>query len=245
MRTRQVDSVFNLIKGSRFIGSGTTGFCFLLPNEQVVKIYYDSYRKRKLFSSHGDRLMDFFEYIGSFNNENFYGPTEVLLKGDKIIGYIMDLSYGKTIKHMSNNVTIDDIERMVDILISNVKEVSKRNLRIADMHQRNIMYSYVFSIIDLDDCYHNTCYSYDKLVRYNMETLLIVITNALFKVSDLHELYFYEAKLDELYKKSVYRGYEEYFEFLEHLRNYGDNLGELRSEGIHYSLKHNDYYSMF
>lgn len=49
MRTRQVDSVFNLIKGSRFIGSGTTGFCFLLPNEQVVKIYYDSYRKRKLF----------------------------------------------------------------------------------------------------------------------------------------------------------------------------------------------------
>lgn len=245
MRTRQVDSVLNLIKGSRFIGAGTTGFCFLLPNEKVVKIYYDSSRTRGLFSRHGNKLMDFFEYIGSFSNENFYGPIEVLLNGDKIIGYIMDLSYGKTIKHMSGKVTIDDIERMIDILIKNVKEVSRRNLRIADTHQRNIMYSYIFRVIDLDDCYYCRDYPYDKLVKYNMESLLIVITNALFKVPDKHDLYFNNPELDTLYKQSVYRNYEEYFDFLEYLRTYGNNLGDLRLEGIHYSLKHVEYYSKF
>lgn len=245
MKTRQVDSVLNLIKGSCFIGAGTTGFCFLLPNEKVVKIYYDSYRTRLLFSRYGSKLMDFFKYIGSFSDENFYGPTEVLLKKDKIIGYIMDLSYGKTIRHMSGDIAIDDIERMVDILIKNVKEVSRRNLRIADTHQKNIMYSYIFRIIDLDDCYYCRNYSYEKLVQYNMESLLFVITKALFKVRDSNDVYFKNSKLDDLYKKSVYQNYEEYFEFLEYLRNYGNDLADLRLEGVHYSLKHEDYYSKF
>ena len=157
----------------------------------------------------------------------------------------MDLSYGKTIRHMSGDVTIDDIERMVDTLIKNVKEVSRRNLCIADTHQKNIMYSYVFRMIDLDDCYYCRNYSYEKLVEYNMENLLFVITKALFKVRDSNDVYFKNPKLDDLYKKSVYQNYEEYFEFLKYLRNYGNDLADLRLEGIHYSLKHEDYYSKF
>ena len=243
MRTRQVDSIINLLKGARFIGCGTTGFCFLLPTGEVIKIYYESERKRLLFSRYENKLVNFFDYLNSFNSETFYGPTELLMKDGKVVGYIMNLAYGKTIRHMSGRLTIDDIEDMITILISDVKLASRRNLRICDMHQRNIMYSYTFKIIDLDDSYRCDRYSYDDLVKYNMKDLLLVITNSLFGVRDNYTLYFNYSKLDSLYKKAVYKDYEEYFNFLEYLRSYGKTLSDLRSEDIHYALRREDYYS--
>lgn len=245
MRTRQVDSIFKILSGARFIGCGTTGFCFLLPDNKVIKLYYESVRKRELFDMHGINLIRFFEYLNTFNNDTFYGPIELLMNGDRVIGYIKNLSYGKTINHMSGRITIDDFENMIDTLIKDVKLVSKRNLRIGDMHQRNIMYNSAFSIIDLDDSYFCDRFSYDRLVKYNMGDLLYVITKSVFKVRDSHDVYFRNSKLDESYKKAVYRDYEEYFNFLEYLRIYGNNLSDLRCVGIHYSLRHEDYYSKF
>lgn len=245
MRTRQVDSIFKLLKGSRFIGCGTTGFCFLLPTKKVIKIFYESERKKLLFSRYGNSLINQFEYLSSFNSETFYGPEEVLLKDGKIIGYEMDLAYGKTINHLRGSVKLEDIETMISILIRDVKLVSRDNLRICDMHQRNIMYSYTFKLIDLDDCHRCKMHSYDDLVKYNIGDLLFVITGSLFKVKDNHDVYFNDPKLDDSFKKAVYRDYEEYFNFLEYLRVFGDDLSEIRSAGIHYSLKHEEYYSKF
>ncbi len=245
MRTRQVDNIYKFLIGSKYLGHGTTGFCFLLPSGQVAKIYYNSERTKNFFSKHRSSIINFFEYINSFNSETFYGPNEILLKDGKVIGYIMNLAYGKRIRHMSSNITIDDIEDMITILIRDVKLVSKDNLRICDRHQKNIVYSCIFKMVDLDDCYRNFINNYDQLVKYNMGDLLFVITKSLFNVKDKCDVYFRDLDLDALFEKSVYRDYEEYFTFLEHLRSFGKDLGELRDSGIHYSLVHEDYYSKF
>ena len=126
MRVREVDSIFNLLKGSHFLGSGTTGFCFLLPTGEVIKIYFESERKKRLFSKYENNLVDFFEYISSFNSETFYGPNELIIKDGQVIGYIKNLSNGKTIDHMSGNLTINDIEDMITVLIRDIKLVSKK-----------------------------------------------------------------------------------------------------------------------
>jgi hypothetical protein len=146
---------------------------------------------------------------------------------------------------MNNKYKIEDIRNMIEYLSIDVLEASKRNLRLYDLHQKNIMVGNIFQVIDLDNSSNIPYFSEKDLMRTNMGDLLFYITKALFNINDGYDVYFKLQELDDYYKNATYKDYLEYYKLLDKLSHYGNTLEEIRNEGIVYSLKHVDYYGRY
>lgn len=76
MKVTKIDSILPYLRGSKYIGKGSTAFCFLMKNNKVLKLFINSYDKKVLFN-HYDNIIDHFSGISTLKNDTYIVPEEL------------------------------------------------------------------------------------------------------------------------------------------------------------------------
>lgn len=236
---KEIKNIRQLLLGARFIGYGTNSVCFLLKNQNVLKVYYNSYSTRELF-----RLFDMKEHlieISKIGNKSYTVPRIIYTNNDKVIAYEYDYIKSKTLKKAKKNIFLDELIDSLDLLYEDTKLVSSFGFKNCDVHSENILFKEKYYIIDLDK--GSFCdISADFLANVNQRLILNSITEFIFK-DDF--LFFEDEKLNDLYRAMIYTDcliYKDFFNYLkEKMNNDNPTINEIRAQKLELLKKyHND-----
>lgn len=235
MKFTEIKSIFPYLKNSQIIGVGTTAICFLMQDGNVLKVYLNTFNKKELFYKRN--MLEHLKLLNSISNDSFIGPTEVLVKNGNCVAYIYPYVYARTLFNMKKDTTIYDIVQSFDKLIDDTKKISEKSFRLGDIHDQNILFNHVYSIIDLDRGYIEDRYDIKNIQTSNMKEITKTIIYALFKVKCFEEISFFDDKLNELYFSTIYYHPEKLGEFLEKIVSIYDLKNPTRNNLI----KRRDY----
>ncbi len=214
MAVVEIKSILPYMLGSIPIGVGTTAVCFLNAKNNVIKLYYNSGNTYELF--HSRDMLKHLEFISSISNSTYIGPTDILLKKEKVIGYIYPYIYKDTLSKMPSYITLKDILRGYPELLSNTRKISEQKFRLYDIHHKNILFSNGYKIIDLDKGYIETNEKYlEGLFVDNMRQIIKVIVEQLYDLKIDEHLLFKDEELQKLYVNVLYEQPNRLYELLE------------------------------
>lgn len=235
MKFTEIKSISTYLKNSRLIGVGTTAVCFLMENGNVLKLYLNTYNKRKLF--YVNDMTEHLSLLNSISNDSYIGPQEVLIKNGECIGYIYPYVYSKTLSSIDRNKSIYDITKSFDKLIEDTKKVSYKSFRLGDLHDKNILFNYTYSVIDLDKGYIEDRLDIQDIQSANMKNIIKTIIYAIFKVKCFDEISFFDDKISDIYFSTIYYYPEKLGEFLEAIAS----IYEIKNPTISNFLKNKKY----
>ena len=210
----EIKSILPYLSFSIPIGVGTSAICFLMRDGNVLKLYINTYLKKELFYKYD--MKSHLKYLNEISNDSYIGPNEVLIKDNQVVGYIYSYIKAKTLNKISNDINMKEILNAYQNLFDDTKEVSKNNFRIADLHNKNILYNSKFYIIDLDKGYQ-VDETNDNLFSKNICDINKNIIKSIFDLGFYEYMNFDDDKLEELYFKSLYDEPECFFELIEKL----------------------------
>lgn len=210
MEIIEVSSIKKLLRGSKIIGIGTTAVCFLLKNGDVLKVFFDTHRKRELFYYRD--IIEHLTYLSTLGNEHFIAPKTILTKENEVIAYIMPYRKAKTIKHFNKDIRLNEIKNSYEKLVQYTIPLCEKRLRLADLHDKNILFSDDFYVIDLDNGLYEEYYSIDDLIKYNCSDLAATILKALFAVKFDYDMFFNNRDVDDVYHRIVCGEFEQFEE---------------------------------
>ena len=213
MRFTEIKSISTYLTNSRLIGVGTTAVCFLMKNGNVLKLYLNTYNKRRLF--YVNDMTEHLILLNSISNDSYIGPEEVLIKNGECIGYIYPYVHSKTLSSIDRNKSIYDVTKSFDKLIEDTKKVSNQSFRLGDLHDKNILFNHTYSIIDLDKGFIEDRLDIENIHSANMKNIIKTIIYAIFKVKCVDEISFFDDKISEMYFSTIYYYPEKLGEFLE------------------------------
>ena len=222
MKVTNVDSVSSVLNCSIPIGIGTTAICFLRSDGNVVKLYINTYLKRQMFNYFN--MEDQLKLLNKISNDTFIGPEEILVKNDNIIGYIYPYVKGRRIDRLSNKLTKEDILNSYQKLFDDTKKLAEHDIRLNDLHERNILFYDSYHVIDLDKCTVKEC-----AYRFNMCDIIDLLVRSIFNTGVIHSIRFQEKDLEELYRDVRYKHNEDFDKLIERIFDGCDNKGQVRS----------------
>lgn len=126
-----------------YLNSGSQGECYIDKNKKMVYkllFYYEGLTKEELF-----RFSD-------IKNKTFIWPTEEIMVGPKIVGYIMPYRKAKNLCDLNPmSINLNDLETAITKAYTDIQLLTDNNVRIYDV-MYNILYSRKkISIIDTTD----------------------------------------------------------------------------------------------
>lgn len=246
MKTIEIKNVNQFLKYSIPIGMGTTAICFLLPNKQVAKIFFNSYCYDFIWEKEG--IKNKFEFLSFISNDTFIGPDQAIIKDGICIGYIYPYIKARTLHNISLRKTVDDLLKSYEKLYEDTKKISELGFQLRDLHDKNILYSNFFRVIDLDKGGESLISrTNEEIFDFNMRKLNSTIIDAIFKVSLDKDISFFNTDIDRLYIDSVNDDYQKFPDFLETLASEcsgKSNIKALRKQ-ISYNKTKNNYYSYY
>ena len=195
MKITEVNSIIPYLKRSVPIGMGSTAICFLMKDNRVFKLYLITYKKFLLF--YYNDMKEKLSLLNEVSNESFIGPKEIITVKNEIVGYIYDYKKGHTLKTLSNKTTKDMLINPYLKLINNSDKISEFNIRYYDLHQRNILLSDEYYVIDLDKFYKETC-EFCNVKVLNRANINRVILSALFDLKFNEYITFLDNDLNDL-----------------------------------------------
>lgn len=243
MKTLNYHAIPKYLIGSKFIGAGYCAICFKTSDSQVLKIYYNSESTRKFYDYYHNDLNGLFTFLNSFNNDTFYGPVDIFLKNDRVVGYLHECAEGKLIKNIDPSLEIDQFIYLFQMFESKMIEATCKGLYLFDVHQKNVIIGENIKIVDLDFFRKNKKSTYSDLLQFNFRKIIPVLTKALFKIPDKMDLLFNDKTLQDLFIKAIYRDYLAYYTLLSALKHEGRTIEDIRKRKLIYTKKHESYYS--
>ena len=247
MEIIEIKDVLKLVLNSKFIGYGSTCFCFLMPNGDVLKLFRDTYNKNKLFLSR--KMPDHLYLLNTLNNDSYRGPEKIFMRDNLIIGYSYKYIHAKTLANIKKNISTNEIVKSLDKLIEDTYLISDKRFLLGDLHDKNILYQKVFSIIDLDYGLINGTSAIDEIAQANIHYLLKIILNSLLDVEIDEIIHIYSLELQKLYDKTVYEDYryvQEFFDAIcEELKTKDLTVGKLKRNRYKLAYKtQNSYFKL-
>ena len=83
MKDIVIKSTFPYLKGSKYIGKGKTAYCFLMKDNRVLKLFYNSPETKNMFEYFRNPVEHFYE-LEKAGNDTFVAPKELLIKDGKL-----------------------------------------------------------------------------------------------------------------------------------------------------------------
>lgn len=201
--------LYKLLINAKYIGHGFTSVCFLLKNNTVLKIYYNSKHKEQLFQS--KNMIDYFIKLNKIGNNSYIVPNILYLYKDELIAYSYPYQNSLMLSALSENTKINDLIDALNFLNEDTITISNFGFQNKDMTNHNILYDGIFKIIDLD--YGEFAnYSYEFLCDYNQRLILKSIISTIF-LQSYSELEFSNPKLWFAAKIMLYNDYKVNYEF--------------------------------
>lgn len=246
MKVTNVRSVYSYVSKGLLIGHGKTAFCYRLPDNRVLKLYVNTISKREYFDKYED-MVDHLALLSSVSNDSFVGPEEVLIKGDKVIGYIYPFVDGCTIKTMKSSTSLSSLYRNFNKLIEDTIEVGNNKFELIDVHNENILFDGDnYYVIDLDQgrLSKNDVDPVKHAINKNIREVQETIINTMFKGDNNYILSFSDYYLDELYRSVNWRDDKQIYDFFKALndkcKSSDPTLGEVRHK-VKTRMNFNEY----
>ena len=241
MKIKKVNSIKSLLKECYFfpIGFGTTATVYKMKNNKVLKLFNKSNHANQLLNSKDD-IISHFEIISNISNDTFIGPEELVICDEKCIGYIYDVIFGKTFKSVNVHMGFDEMFKNYNQLINDTIDISNNEFLLGDLHDKNIIISDYFKIIDLDwgitNCKYNT-------FERNMKGINQTIIYSLFNVNYNDLITFYDKELNDIYNDCCLNHYDRIIELFARLykMGYKDKQDTLIYKGRLIKTKENEY----
>ena len=241
MEIIEIDSVYKYLKDSIFIGRGTTAYCFLKPDNTVVKIYNHSSSTAAMFSKVD--MVQRLNNIHNIQNDTYIGPEKLIMKNGELIGYIYPYIDAPTLQNTSLKTTIFDLYKDCPKLIEDTKKISDLGFRLYDVHHKNILFNGNYYVIDLDKGRINDIQDY--LIKCNMSAIKETVIGYLFNVKPWEVVIFDDEEINYLYKGNSWTNEEQIYNFFETLAKKTDisnpSVKQLRRK-IGYKKYYNEYY---
>lgn len=241
MEIVEIKNIRDYLIDSIFIGKGTTAYCFLRRDNNVVKVYRKNSFTKELFSKVDmlQRLKD----ISDIQNDTYVGPETILVKDGNVVGYIFPYVPANTLKSLSTRTTLFDLYKNIDSLLSDTKDISDKGFRLYDVHEKNILFDGEYYVIDLDK--GRFLDDTKGLYRYNMNSIRNTIVGQIFNVDPWEilkfhddDLYYFDRQNNWMTEEGIY----DYFSMLAEKSGIPNpSIKQLRRK-IDYSKVHNDYY---
>ena len=242
MKKTAINSLMPYLKDSYLIGVGTTALCFLMKDGNVLKVFMDTSNKKELFLSKKN-IIKHFELINKLKNDTYIVPEELLIKDNNFIGYIYPYKSAKVLNLLNKNTKLDNIIDSYDKLIEDTSKISEKKFILEDLHDKNILYSDNFYLIDLDFGYFEKSKSSEELTNLNLLNLNEAIIHSLFKKKLNMVIDFFDEDLNDLYKNATKKDYRYFKILLLEIQKYKDSIkskSDLKKNKLIYT--HNNYY---
>lgn len=224
----------DFFKNFKFIGAGNEAICFLLPNNQVFKLYYDKFIAKKTFNNLKDLI--------AIKNDTYIFPTDLLVYKNQPIGSLSTYIKGYKLNKMSKSSKPIDFLMYYEELVINTKMISDLSILLGDVKPDNIKFDSGFKFIDTSMCKVSLNYTKEELFRKNMANMNKSIIYAIFKVRIDEILSFADSNLNTLYGKAAYGDYKAFISFLSVFENM--TINEIRNN-IQYDRQENSYFKSY
>ena len=226
MKKTAITSIYPYIKNTKIIGKGKTSICFLMSDNRVLKLFLNTYYKKRLFKSN-DNIINHFEKINSLKNDSYIVSEELLIKDKELIGYIYPYINGKTLHSIDKKTNIELLINSYDKLKEDTVLISNKKFVLNDMHDRNILFNYNYYIIDLDFGFFKDNDDSNKILNYNMYKINNTIIHSLFNKYQDTIIEFIDNDLNNLYKESIISNYNSIKLLLSELSKYNNTKNDL------------------
>lgn len=224
----------DIIKHTKYIGSGVNGRCYLTKDYQVIKIFKDNYRTEELFI-HKNDIKDHVEKLSELNNDSYLAPIIQIICDGELIGYITLYGCRTTLAHIDRKMPMTELIEYYKKLEEDTYKVSEKGFWNHDLHDKNILAFDQLYVIDLD---HGEFYPYldsDNLFKKNIKEVNYIIASSL---CGCHDTYYKRVKacreyatLDNVLEEFVYgkMTFDEYINYINStLKMENPSVGEFK-----------------
>lgn len=226
-------------------GVGTTANCYHMKNGKVLKLYKESSRKQYMFYLF-DGMKEHLEELARVSNTSFVGPRQIIMKGEKCVGYTYFYRPACTLDKLSRDIRLDKLLDHYDILKDDTAKISETHFSLKDLHTANMLYDDCFAIIDLDMGTFD-----DKDIKdvfeHNMTEINDTIIYGIFGLEPYLKLTFKDDDLQKLYRECTLSDYRKIGQFLKEMSTYRkklETIGDVQTKGLRLiNVENNDYYS--
>lgn len=203
MQKIQIDSKYDIIKSSIPIGSGFCARCYRCKDGNVFK----EFKKNEDGQAIVERkdLETIMEALYKSSNESIIGPKTLVYQDKKFVGYIYEHIKGIELFSISPLARINTLFDNVDILLKDIKSLTKNRVELFDTHGKNILFDGKYHVIDMDkSIIAKDDLSDEKLEKFNKQAVLITILNAVYGFKPWHEGTYTGVDVnDYIYRKDI------------------------------------------
>ncbi|MBR1376707.1 MAG: hypothetical protein IJ565_02725 [Bacilli bacterium] len=242
MKIIEADTVTPYILNSLPIGVGTTAICFCLLDGRVFKYYINTRQTMLMFANPHFKAK--LERISTITNDSYVGPQELLFIKGELKGYFYPYVEGKTLKSTRKDITLSELFRNYEKLLTDTIEVSKKGFTLYDLHDRNIIFNDYFNIIDLDRCYFEND-KFEHTLRINLRTISETILGYIFKTEPWQTINIYDRDLQYIYYNTDWQNLDEVDALIKMISdkcNDADPTVKTIRKKIKYVKEYNEYY---
>lgn len=207
--------LYKLLIGARYVDAGNTSRCFLLKDGKVLKIYKERKEKRNLFKKYN--MLEHILLLSTLKNDSYIAPTSVYTYQNEVVAYTIEYHHANTLAKLNPNTKIEEVLKNLDKLIEDTYKIGDKKFRLYDLHDKNILFSLYFYIIDLDFGEIKDK-SVEDINKYNIRDIIMLLMRVLFGIREYKLLNIYDLHLSKLYNQAIYDDYKNIYPFFESLK---------------------------
>ena len=244
MKVTNVRNIYSYISGTKIIGAGGTAFCYRLPDNRVLKLYIETYNKKVLFNN--CNMLEHVENISRLGNDSYVVPDEVLVKDNRVVGYIYPFVEGSTLYSLRKHVRLNDLHSNFSKLIEDTVDLSNKGFKLFDVHNGNILFNdEKYHVIDLDKGrkMHDD-ESLRDITTSNVRDIIDTVINSYFGGDWKHIIEFKDKEIQDTYRKTYWTNKDDVDNFFKIIKSrcFSSNptIGEVRKR-IKHKIDLDDY----
>ncbi len=224
-----------------FYKRGTTASVYKMNNNEVLKVYRDTFRKRAIFSARD--MNEILTRLSNIKLSSFVTPNDIYIdNNDNILGYSMDLVSGSKSNRIDPIIELKEIIKAVKKLDKDNKLLSEEKYLIRDLHERNMFYNINgYKVFDLDGGFFNLKEPSSNVYKINNAFLKRAVVKGLFGIPACNEINITDYDISDSYYES---NIVEMLEVLgEKTRKAEPTVGDVRRLSKRISYINDNYYN--
>ena len=238
----KIDSIKNVKVYPKlfFYKKGTTAFVYKISNDEVLKVYRDTLRKKAIFSARD--MNDILNRLSFIKLDSFITPNDIYIdEEENILGYSMNLVKGYKSNRINSMIKLREVVKAVKKLDEDNRILSKNKYLIRDLHEKNMVYDMDgYKVFDLDGGYFNLEENSDTLYKINNHFLKKTIVKGLFGIRAYNEINIIDYDINDYYCDA---NIVDMIELLgEKTRKSDPTVGDVRRLSKRISYVYDDYY---